>query len=144
MQALFLAMALYPEVQKKAQVEIDTVVGPNRLPDFDDRPFLPYINAIVKESMRWHLVGPLGTPFFLSSRLLYIILTGFEAIPHMASNDDEYDGYHIPKGTVLIGSTWPVHERLILLFILAYFCLGPCCMTLNILTIPWNISLNGF
>ena len=144
MQALFLAMALYPEVQKKAQVEIDTVVGPNRLPDFEDRPFLPYINAIVKESMRWHLVGPLGTPFFLSSRLLCIILMGFEAIPHMASNDDDYDGYHIPKGTVLIGSTWPVYERLILLFVLTFFCLGPCCMTLNILTIPWNISLNGF
>ena len=64
MQALFLAMVLYPEVQKKAQVEIDTVVGPNRLPDFHDRPSLPYINAIVKESMRWHLVLPLGGPFF--------------------------------------------------------------------------------
>ena len=56
-------MVLYPEVQKKAQVEIDAVVGPNRLPDFHDRPSLPYINAIVKESMRWHLVLPLGGPF---------------------------------------------------------------------------------
>ena len=64
MQALFLAMALYPEVQKKAQAEIDAVVGSNRLPDFEDRPLLPYVNAIVKESMRWHLVGPLGMPFF--------------------------------------------------------------------------------
>ena len=53
-------MALYPEVQKKAQAEIDTVVGPNRLPDFEDRSSLPYINAIVKESSRWHLVFPLG------------------------------------------------------------------------------------
>jgi cytochrome P450 len=59
-QTLFLALALYPEVQKKAQAEIDAVVGPNRLPDFDDRPFLPYINAVIKESMRWHLVVPLG------------------------------------------------------------------------------------
>ena len=59
-QTLFLAMALYPEVQKKAQAEIDAVVGPHRLPDFEDRPFLPYINAIVKESMRWHLVFPLS------------------------------------------------------------------------------------
>ena len=60
MHSFFLAMALYPEVQKKAQAEIDTVVGPHRLPDFEDRPSLPYINAIVKESMRWHLVAPLG------------------------------------------------------------------------------------
>ena len=56
-------MALYPEVQKKAQAEIDAVVGPNRLPDFHDRPSLPYINAVVKESSRWNLVGPLGRPF---------------------------------------------------------------------------------
>ena len=59
-------MALYPEVQKKAQAEIDAVVGPTRLPDFDDRPFLPYINAIVKESTRWHLALPLCA-FLLSS-----------------------------------------------------------------------------
>jgi cytochrome P450 len=63
-QALFLAMALYPEVQKKAQAEIDSVVGPNRLPNFEDRPSLPYINAVVKESMRWHVPAPLGTFFY--------------------------------------------------------------------------------
>ena len=58
-------MALYPEVQKKAQAEIDNVVGPNRLPDFQDRPSLPYINAIVKESTRWNLVAPLGNTALL-------------------------------------------------------------------------------
>ena len=62
-QTIFLAMALHPEVQKKAQAEIDAVVGPNRLPGFDDRPFLPYIDAVVKQSMRWHLVAPLCEPF---------------------------------------------------------------------------------
>ena len=55
-------MALHPEVQKKAQAEIDAVVGPNHLPDSEDRLSLPYINAIVKESMRWNLVVPLGEP----------------------------------------------------------------------------------
>jgi len=100
-------MALYPEVQKKAQVELDAVAGPNRLPDFEDRPSLPYINAIVKESMRWHLVGPLGGPY-LSSLLLSTILTGSEGFPHMATDDDEYGGYYIPKGTVVIANAWPV------------------------------------
>ena len=57
-------MALYPEVQKKAQAEIDAVVGPNRLPDFHDRPSLPYIDAAVKELTRWNLVAPLGRSFF--------------------------------------------------------------------------------
>jgi cytochrome P450 len=68
-QTLFLAMALYPEVQKKAQAEIDAVVGPDRLPDFHDRPSLPYINAIVKESSRWNLVAPLSMPLLPSSLL---------------------------------------------------------------------------
>ena len=67
MQALFLAMALYPEVQKKAQAEIDAVVGSHRLPDFEDRPSLPYINAIVKELMRWNLVLPLCASLSSSS-----------------------------------------------------------------------------
>ena len=62
-------MTLYPEVQKKAQAEIDAVVGQNRLPDFYDRPSLPYINAVVKELSRWNLVVPLSRPL-LSSLLL--------------------------------------------------------------------------
>ena len=62
-------MARYPEVQKKAQAEIDTVIGPNRLPDFHDRPSLPYINAIVKELSRWNLVVPLGRPLLSVSLL---------------------------------------------------------------------------
>ena len=66
-QTLFLTMTLYPEVQKKAQAEIDAAVGPNRLPDFEDRPSLPYINAIIKESMRCHLVAPLGSSLSSSS-----------------------------------------------------------------------------
>ena len=57
-------MAMYPEVMRKAQAEIDAVVGINRLPDFNDRPYLPYVNAIIKEMMRWQLVLPLGKRFF--------------------------------------------------------------------------------
>ena len=65
METLFLAMALYPEVQKKAQAEIDDVVGPNRIPDFKDRSSLPYINAVIKELSRWNLVVPFGGPFVI-------------------------------------------------------------------------------
>lgn len=59
-QAFFLAMALHPEAQKKAHAELDAVLGGKRLPDFDDRASLPYINAMAKESMRWSQVAPLG------------------------------------------------------------------------------------
>lgn len=58
-----LAMVLYPDIMKKAQAEIDELVGPHRLPTFADRSRLPYINAIVKEVLRWRPVGPLGTIF---------------------------------------------------------------------------------
>lgn len=87
-QSYFMAMALYPEVQKKAQEELDRVLG-GRLPEFSDRPNLPYVNAILKESMRWQLVTPL-------------------AVPHKASEADEYDGYHIPKDTIVIGNSWSI------------------------------------
>jgi cytochrome P450 len=98
-------MALYPEVQKTAQAEIDTVVGSDRLPDFQDRPSLPYINAIVKELTRWNSVTPLGRYLFI---IVTTILTSSAGIPHMSAKDDEYNGYHIPKGTILIGNIWSV------------------------------------
>ena len=98
-------MALYPEVQKKAQAEIDAVVGPDRLPEFEDRPSLPYINAVIKELMRWNLVTPLGEPY---NYHMVLLLTFSEAFPHMATNDDEYDGYYIPKGTIIFGNGWRV------------------------------------
>jgi hypothetical protein len=110
-QTLFLALTLYPEVQKKAQAEIDSVVGPNRLPDFHDRSSLPYLTALVKEVGRWNLVVPLGRPFFVIT-IITTILTSFEGVPHMSTNDDEYNGFYIPKGTVMIGNAWLVRPLL--------------------------------
>ena len=46
-------MLHYPEVMKKAQAELDSVVGPARLPGFDDYEMLPYIQAVVRETLRW-------------------------------------------------------------------------------------------
>ncbi|PFH47239.1 hypothetical protein AMATHDRAFT_6962 [Amanita thiersii Skay4041] len=89
MEIFFLAMAMFPEVQKRAQAELDIVVGPDRLPSFDDMYSLHYINAIARETMRWLLVLPLG-------------------VGHMVTDDDVYDGYHIPKGTIVLGNAWAI------------------------------------
>ena len=53
-------MQLYPEVQRKAQAEIDSVVGKDRLPTFKDRDRLPYVNYVCWELFRWLPVVPLG------------------------------------------------------------------------------------
>lgn len=53
-------MVLHPDAQRKAQIEIDNVVGMDRLPDFGDETSLPYVSALVKEVMRWHPVTPIG------------------------------------------------------------------------------------
>ncbi len=60
MISLFLALVLFPQVQSRAQAELDLVIGRDRLPTFNDRPRLPYIEALCKELMRWHLVLPMG------------------------------------------------------------------------------------
>ena len=58
--AFTLAMVENPHVWKRAQAEIDAVVGPDRLPEFDDRQSLPYVGAVIREVMRWIPVFPLG------------------------------------------------------------------------------------
>ena len=54
-------MVMHPEVQRKAQVEIDRVIGSDRFPTMADQPSLPYVDALVKEVHRWNPVAPLGT-----------------------------------------------------------------------------------
>ncbi|TFK92449.1 cytochrome P450 [Polyporus arcularius HHB13444] len=85
--AFFLAMALHPEVQIKAQKELEAVVGTNRLPDFSDRASLPYTDALVKELLRWHVVLPIG-------------------VPHRVVADDEYRGKLIPGGATILVNVW--------------------------------------
>jgi cytochrome P450 len=80
-------MLAHPEVQEKAQEELDRVVGRQRLPDFSDRERLPYINAILKEILRWYPTTPLG-------------------IPHLSTEDDEYKGMAIPKSTLIVTNIW--------------------------------------
>ena len=58
--SFYLAMTLYPEVQRKAQEEVDRVIGSDRLPTLADQSSLPYVDALVQEVLRWNPVGPLG------------------------------------------------------------------------------------
>ena len=60
------AMVVYPEVQKKAQAEIDAVLGEDKVPEWSDYDKLPYVAQIVKESHRWRPVAPLSVPHALS------------------------------------------------------------------------------
>lgn len=60
LDVFLLAMVLFPEAQRRAQREIDGVVGPNRLPGFSDRPSLPFVEAVLRETLRWHPAVPLG------------------------------------------------------------------------------------
>ncbi|KAJ7644946.1 cytochrome P450 [Roridomyces roridus] len=85
--AYFLAAAKYPHMQAKAHAEIDAVVGKNRLPTFEDRDSLPYIEAICMELYRWLPIVPL-------------------AVPHRAMANDVYEGYFIPKNTLVIANVW--------------------------------------
>ncbi|KAF8273305.1 cytochrome P450 [Lactarius quietus] len=78
-----LAMLAYPEVQARAQAELDEVVGRGRPPTFADVPSLPYIRAMVKETLRWSPIAPFG-------------------VPHASTTDDWYEGMLIPKGTICL------------------------------------------
>jgi cytochrome P450 len=60
----FLAMLMNPEAQRKAQEEIDRVIGTDRLPTFEDEPKLPYVTALAKEVFRWQQVAPFGMRLF--------------------------------------------------------------------------------
>ncbi|TFY66047.1 hypothetical protein EVG20_g5046 [Dentipellis fragilis] len=82
-----LGLLLHPHVQDRAQQEIDRVVGRHRLPTYEDRDSLPYVEAIYREALRWHPVLPLS-----------VVRAAFE--------DDVYDGYFIPKGTSLLANVW--------------------------------------
>ncbi|THH28546.1 hypothetical protein EUX98_g5640 [Antrodiella citrinella] len=87
MEFFLLAMALHPEKQRKAQAVVDDVVGPNRLPEFEDLKNMPYLRAVAMECLRWIPIGPF-------------------VIPHAVLEDDVYNGYHIPKGATVVANAW--------------------------------------
>lgn len=88
-----LAACVFPDVQRRAQAELDAVVGHARSPTADDEPRLPYLQALVKEILRWRTVTVLG------------------GIPHAPLRDDEYRGYRIPRGTQITCNVWAIHRH---------------------------------
>ncbi|KAI0348499.1 cytochrome P450 [Trametopsis cervina] len=94
--SFFAGVLTHPEVQVKAQAEIDRVIGHNRLPTLDDRKDLPYIDGVLWESLRWNPAH---------SRYSPVIPLG---IPRELMEDDEYRGYFIPKGTTVMPNQWAI------------------------------------
>ncbi|KAF9525386.1 cytochrome P450 [Crepidotus variabilis] len=82
-----LAIISHPSAQKAAQAEIDAVVGNDRLPNFQDREKLVYLEALYKECLRWGIPVPM-------------------TLAHRAMKDDVYKGTYIPEGTFVFGNIW--------------------------------------
>ncbi|GJJ14307.1 hypothetical protein Clacol_008571 [Clathrus columnatus] len=83
----FYAMILHPDIQRKAQAEIDALLGNQRLPVLTDRSSLPYLRALVTELYRWRTNVPLG-------------------VAHSLNKDDVYNGIVIKKGTIIMPNVW--------------------------------------
>lgn len=88
MQTFCLAMCFYPQYLPMLQEELDRVCG-DRLPRAEDRPNLPFLRAVIRECLRWRPPVPTG-------------------IPHALTQDDEYNGYFIPKGSVMHPLEWAI------------------------------------
>ncbi|KAF9545038.1 cytochrome P450 [Agrocybe pediades] len=87
LSSCFLGMLSRPEIVKRAHEELDRVIKPGHLPDFDDEDSLPYISALAKESLRWKDPLPVS-------------------IPHLLDVDDEYKGYRLPAGAIIVPNAW--------------------------------------
>lgn len=100
-----LAMILHPHVLKKAQAEIDQVVGKARMPCFQDQGNLPYIGAIMKEALRWIPITPLGSDksLYFNERINVIYMKGLAR----SSNDPLiYKGHYIPGNSIILTNVW--------------------------------------
>lgn len=81
--SMLLGLVMSPRIQDKVHLELDAIVGPGRLPTPEDIPFLAYLQAVFMEALRWRPVLPLG-------------------VPRRGMANDEYMGYSIPAGTVIL------------------------------------------
>lgn len=89
---ILVACLLHPEAVKRAQESLDRVVGQSRLPTFADRNDLPYVDALILETLRWRPVAPSG-------------------VPHRCAAGDEYKGMRIPAGGLVLANTWGLNRE---------------------------------
>ncbi|EGN99391.1 hypothetical protein SERLA73DRAFT_108873 [Serpula lacrymans var. lacrymans S7.3] len=82
-------MAMNPRAQKRAQEEITSVLGPDKLPQFSDRSMLPYFECVMWETLRWNPGVPLG-------------------VPHRSMEDFQYKDYRIPAGATILANQWAI------------------------------------
>lgn len=94
-QSFFKVMAMNPVAQARAQEELDRVVGPGRLPTWEDEANLPYLRALIKEVHRWAPIASLSVPHATSS-------DGFELI-----NGEQI---FVPRGTVVFPNVTSLHR----------------------------------
>jgi len=87
MTCFVLAIVLHPDVQRRVHAELDSVLGEERLPTFEDKERLPYFMNVFREVLRWLVVFPF-------------------AIPHRATNSDTYKGHYIPADATVVGNSW--------------------------------------
>lgn len=92
LEVFVLAAIKYPDFVERAQKDIEEVINSqeDRMPSFDDIERMPYVQAVVKEVLRWRPVSAGG-------------------IAHAVTQDDEYMGYKIPAGATVIGNHWSIH-----------------------------------
>jgi len=87
LEVFVMASVLHQDAVSRAQEDLDKVVGLNRLPTFDDMPKLPFVDAFIREVLRWRPVTPGG-------------------MPHVSIQEDEYMGYRIPQGAIIVANHW--------------------------------------
>ncbi|KZT03202.1 cytochrome P450 [Laetiporus sulphureus 93-53] len=119
---MYEAMVLYPDVYRKAQIEMDAVVGRSRLPNLDDRLVLPYLECVLKEVYRY-VLAPTRFPspeFILNAdglapglsisqnigQPVQILDHETSGLPHAVLKGDQYRNYLIPGKSIVIANIW--------------------------------------